>query len=166
MSTKKQKRDREEKKKKKKPTPNILDGEEDVEEEETWTKERVEKLKRDHDERYDDLFKDYKRISHEACLARNYPKHKRLIDWLGGPEKAFPDPFSSHLARRLMGAKHRNDEAERMVQNTLALLLGKRPVNDAVDSVNGWMDVLENGEDIDLAIDLFIKMMRILEEDA
>tara|TARA_X000000368_G_scaffold225194_1_gene177768 strand:+ start:1032 stop:1595 length:564 start_codon:yes stop_codon:yes gene_type:complete len=173
MPTKKHKRDREEKKKKKKPTANVMDGDDgddDDEEEEEWTKERVAELKRTHAEKVRELERenaDLKRKIYIAEQAQNlvkeYPKHARLIEWLGGPEKSFPNPIAKAVTR-LLFAKHHNDDAECLVQNTLDLLRGSKSSywRCPTYSLDEWMDALEKGEDIDRAIDLFISMMGVL----
>ena len=139
---------------------------EDNDEEEKWTKERVEELKRVHARRYADLKRDYECAVHEANLARfekSYSRQARLIDWLGGPEKASPDPIAK-ASMRLMRVKHENDVAERMVKYTY-ILLGGHNLSDAdpVETTNAWMDALETWWNIEEAVDLFVKMMRHLE---
>ena len=127
----------------------------------------AKKHKRDHKE---DAEKKKRREAIEKHIAeraakvvKEYPKHARLIDWLGGPEKAFPDPIAK-ASMRLMRVKHENDVAERMVKYTY-ILLGGHNLSDAdpVETTNAWMDALETWWNIEEAVDLFVKMMRHLE---
>ena len=128
----------------------------------------AKKHKRDHK---DDAEKKKRREAIEKHIAecaakvvKDYPKHARLIDWLGGPERAFPNPISK-ASMRLLRVKHHNDEAERLVQYTFVLLGGHNLSDgDPVDSINAWMDALETWWNIEEAVDLFVKMMRILEK--
>ena len=147
------------------------DCEDEKEEEEprTYT-ERVAELKRVHAEAISrlarenaDLRERVNRFEHAERVAKAYPKHERLIEWLGGPEEAFPGPIAK-AAMRLMRAKQHDKEAERFVKHTLQLVSGvKRPGKDPGDSVNGWMDALQKSEDLEKTIDIFLSMMRILE---